>query len=186
MVAAARGLFAEALSALQTVGWSVVAERSADPLLTPAQLHRYAEAPSVLLECLATLSVCHNRSKTAWLYTHADYAREDERSIRWDECERLSLSSAETAEDILLIRSFWDSHLPFAMACHSDYEYLAIDLRPGNSFGAVVHGLGPEFEATSQLFANFEGLLRGVIEQVRQPRERQSLWPFLLGDSELG
>ena len=68
MVAAARGLFAEALSALQTVGWSVVAERSADPLLTPAQLHRYAEAPSVLLECLATLSVCHNRSKPAWLY----------------------------------------------------------------------------------------------------------------------
>ncbi len=181
MVAAARGLFDEALAALQKVGWSVATEEPTSPPLTSAQLRRYAEAPPVLLECLATLTVCHNRSKTAWLYTRADYAREDERSIRWDECERLSLSSAETSEDVLLIGSFWDAHLPFAMACHSDYEYLAIDLRPGNSFGAVVHGLGPEFESTSVLFSNFESFLHGLIDQARQPQKRQSLWPFLVG-----
>jgi hypothetical protein len=177
-------LFAEALSALQQVGWSVVSERSAGPLLMPAQLRRYAEAPSVFLECLATLSVCHNRSKTAWLYTRADYAREDERSIRWDECERLSLNSAETNDQRMQISAFWDAHLPFAMACHSDYEYLAIDLRPGNSFGSVVHGLGPEFEETSVLFSNVESFLLGLIDQARQPQRRQSLWPFLFGDLE--
>jgi hypothetical protein len=175
---AASGLNA-ALDALRGLRWEIATFGSPQPLLSAAQAERYPTLPVIISDSLGLLKHCHNAEQTAWIYGPAEYAQADPVSFRWDECERLSLGAAESTDETSQVASFWNVHLPFAMACHTDYEYLAVSLSPGPHFGAIVHGVSPALEDCSTIFPTFDAFLIGLAEQARTSFAHASLWPWL-------
>jgi hypothetical protein len=168
-----------AVDALRTLGWNVVLLEKPQPLLTREQSARYPTFPQAVRDRLGRLATCRSADETAWIYSAADYARDEPGTMRWNECEHISLDASDE-DEAAIVRSFWDVHVPFAMASHSDYDYLALCLEPGPTFGAVVHGLAPLFEETTVVAPSFDAFLILLVQQVRERDERGSLWPFLL------
>ena len=69
------------------------------------------------------------------------------RGSRWVPLERVrtvSLAAVEgDASAAREIQQYWDRHIPFMMAVHSDYDYLALQTSGDPAFCAVVHGSAP-------------------------------------------
>jgi hypothetical protein len=151
------------LLVLQDRGWRIERSASREPLLPVEVARRYPRLPVELTRFLERIESCVNVDENVWFLCRADYRRTDEQGFRWDEFERMSLEAASgDLEWQAQVRSFWNRHFPFMMAVHSDYDYLAVNLEE-RSYGAVVHGSGPEFEETSIVaasFAQFTTLLR--------------------------
>lgn len=70
----------------------------------------------------------------------------------WNAFERMALDASVDPEEAEEVTRFWDRHFPFAIAVHSDYDYLAVCLTE-ESFGAVVHGFAPDWEDPSPVSA---------------------------------
>jgi hypothetical protein len=154
-------LGAELLAVLQERGWRIQRSASGEPLLPPLVRQRYPRVPVELTGFLEAIESCTNAAEDVWFLCRADYHRTDDQGFRWNEFELMGLETGDT-EGQQQLRGFWDLHLPFMLAVHSDYDYLAVSLDE-RSYGQVVHGCGPEFEEASSVapsFAQFLTLLR--------------------------
>jgi hypothetical protein len=143
--------------ALRARGWRVELRDPGSPLLTAQLAARYSWLPEEVVHLLAQLETCRSADDTAWLLTAADFHREPGgEGFRWDQYERMAVEAADGDESaIRTIREFWSRHFPFALAVHSDYDYLAI--REGD--GAVVHGFAPYWEAPDVVASSFAEFL---------------------------
>jgi hypothetical protein len=154
-------LSAELLAVLEKRGWRIQRSASSEPLLPPLVHRRYPRVPAELTGFLEAIESCTNAAEDIWFLCRADYRQTDDQGFRWNEFELMSLERGDP-EVQKQVRGFWDVHLPFMMAVHSDYDYLAVSLDE-RSYGQVVHGSGPAFEETSLVapsFSQFLGLLR--------------------------
>ena len=170
-------LGAQVLEALKGRGWNVQPSTTREPLLPPAVSRRYPRVPAELIAFLESLDSGVNADETVWFLCREDFRRTDDQGFRWDEYERMTLDGA-TPEAQQRIRRFWDRHLPFMMCVHSDYDYLAVDL-DARSYGAIVHGCGPEFEETSLVAPSFEQFLKIFKEAVAARRDDYPLGFFM-------
>jgi hypothetical protein len=150
------------LHLLRTRGW--VVEIAADgSTLPPALRSRYPHLPAQVASFLAEIETCHNHRDDVWIFGSSFFAREDPAGFRWNECEIMSLAALDgdlPAEG--RIREYWDQHLPFMMAVHSGYDYLAVQTGPALTLGAVVHGCAPEFEDSTVVATSFDAFLSGL------------------------
>jgi hypothetical protein len=123
------GLSEELLVLLQGRGWRIERSASREPLLPTPVCWRYPRLPVELIRFLEGLESCVNRDQNVWFLCREDYRRTDEQSFRWNENELMSLDAAG-GDPVwqAKIRGFWDRHLPFMLAVHSDYDYLAVSL----------------------------------------------------------
>lgn len=160
------------LEALRDRGWTVDV-RDVVPLLSDAQRARYPSLPPRFLEVLGSIVECRSPGQQCWLYGPVAYGPIEAPAFRWNECELMSLESyADDADAAAGVRAFWDVHLPFMMAVHSDYDYLALRLGPKP---AVVHGFAPAFEEPSVVSESFDAFL----EQLRAAAaQTDPPWPF--------
>lgn len=164
----------QTLDALRSRGWTVSIGENA-PLLTYAQQARYPSAPAQFTAFLGGILACHSPREQCWLYGPREYRVSDPKQFRWNECELMSLEAHDDdAAGAGAVRAFWDRHIPFMMAAHSDYDYLALRLGPQPG---VVHGFAPEFEEPSLISDSFEAFL----EQLHAAaRAIDPPWPFRL------
>jgi hypothetical protein len=168
------------LEALASSGWRVRRSSAPGALLPPPLNQRYPNIPPDAIEFLGSLDECVSPSEQIWMFTRHEYEHQEEPAFRWNECELMSLEAAEADNDgewQSRIREFWDSHFPFMMAVHSDYDYLAIDLTP-SGYGRVVHGFAPEFEDAGPVAASFNEFLVTYAEAIRKG-ESEFLFPFV-------
>lgn len=121
-------------------------------------------SPRAVSEFLGQIRACHNAAHDAWILGPDDYARSEPGAFHWNECERISLEALSSdPEAALEVQRFWDRHLPFMMAVHSDYDYLALELASPSSPGRVVHGFAPAFEEVSVIAPDFDHFLRDLV-----------------------
>jgi hypothetical protein len=150
----------ELLKALKDKGWNVQTSQSREPLLPPDLQRRYPKLPAELTEFLEQIATCENDSGDIWFLCPDDFRRTGSDAFRWNEMELMMLETGD-AEQQARTREFWNRHLPFMLATHSDYDYLAVSLDE-RSYGAIVHG-SDELEEPSLVapsFAEFLTLLR--------------------------
>jgi hypothetical protein len=166
-------LEADLLRELERKGWSIQHGTSREPLLPPAVSQRYTRLPTELVAFLEKFDSAVNADETVWFLCREDYRRTGGESFRWNEFELMVLEDAD-AEEQAQIRKFWDRHFPFALAVHSDYDYLAVSLDPA-SFGTIVHGCGPDFEETTAVAPSFAEFLRLHREAAAGRRDE---WPL--------
>lgn len=112
------------------------------------------------LSFLRRFSLLCGADETTWFLSAGDYAGTTDSAFAWNEFERLSLDAALDAEDRARIASFWARHLPILLSVAGDYAFLAID----RATGAVVHGVEPEFEATTPVASSLEALFEAIME----------------------
>ena len=134
---------AQFIPSLQTLGWvaqpaSAVAQTACLPVYLPSELQALCAAHGGL----------HNVAQTAWFYSLGNYAGQAGSAFEWDFFERMSLDAAMSEHERQVVRAFWQAHLPFAASVSGDYTYLAL-----REDGAVVCGIGPEFEASAEVVA---------------------------------
>ena len=167
------------LTALQLRGWTVRTFTGPRLLLPPAVAKRYPALPSEVVTFLSSLDVCCNQEENSWFLTSEDYAREESSGFRWNEYEHMGLEMY--AEDPAFregIKAFWDSHFPFMLAVHSDYDYLAMRLTP-EGFGSVVHGYAPEWEEPQPIADLFGAFLQAFTIAAGMPQAENPLDVFL-------
>jgi hypothetical protein len=128
-------------------------------LLTPAQSSRYPHLPGSFASFLGAFGKCHNAREDSWFLGPNEYRSKDPTGFRWNECELMSLKTIEDDEAAGAIRRYWDKHIPFMVAVHSEYDYLALQTCDDPAFCAVVHGSAPEFETSSVVAPSFEAFL---------------------------
>jgi len=137
-------------------GWDVRRNDGVGPLLPPELTSRYPGVPSSLPALLASVELCARGDGQSWFFTAADYRGSSTSAFAWDEVEWMSRDAARGDEAALReISRFWDAHLPFMLATHSDYDFLAVRLADG----AVVHGYGPEWEEVTVVASTFDDFL---------------------------
>jgi hypothetical protein len=169
-----------AFEALRRRGWTVEPAGEARAPFPAVVAERYRALPADVVAALSGLRACRNPRDDVWVLTPAELARTEADGFRWNEFETMSLEAAAGDPPWQhRIRAFWDACFVFMMAVHGDYEYLAVDLgRDGGTFGAIVHGIAPEFEEVTVVagsFAEFLALL-----------EREASTPAPAPDGPLG
>jgi hypothetical protein len=164
----------EALRALAHMGWRVEVGTALELPAVPRQ--RYRAIPVEVWRFLAVIRNCRSANDDAWILGPADYARSETKGFRWNECERIGLeASLEAATEARETQLFWDSHFPFMMAVHSDYDYLALDVGETRLRGSVVHGCAPDFEQVSVVAPDFS---RFLVELTTAARSSAPSYPF--------
>jgi hypothetical protein len=165
------------LASLRDAQWDVTIarERSALPAHIVAR-HRMIDPAFVAF--VTSFDRCVHPSKDGWFLSAADYAEDAPGPWPWDFAERMSLEAQPTPTEAAAIRAFWDRHLPFAFAVHSDYEYLAIRT-DGDAVGAIVHGCAPEMEETTVVASSFEELATIICRGAHAISEHSVLGVFL-------
>jgi len=164
--------------ALSTRGWLVKLAATASGL-PPVLRRRYPHLPAHFAAFLGTIETCRNQRDDAWIFGASFFASDDPATFRWNECELMSLASVEgDMAAARQIREYWDHHLPFMMATHSDYDYLAVATTSELPLGAVVHGSGPEFEDSTVVAASFDAFLADLSDAAlsRDPRYPLSIF----------
>jgi len=150
----------EVFKALTARGWSIQFNDLAGTLLPAALQQRYPEVPEELVAFLAPLKVCRNSEQNSWFLTADDFLRQAP-AFRWNEYECMALETLTSPEERAAVTSFWDRHLPFMLAVHSDYDYLAMQVS-GPAKGAIVHGFAPEWEDPSVVAPSLSAFLRDL------------------------
>lgn len=148
---------ADLLAALEAKGWTVQRAATPSPLLTPPMQQRYPRLPAELTGFLEALESCVNAEETIWFLCPGDYLVGPE-AFRWNEFELMSLETTDDPGEHEKIRQFWDRHLPFMLAVHADYDYMAVSLAE-ETYGQIVHGCGDDFEDPSPVAASFAEFL---------------------------
>jgi hypothetical protein len=164
---------------LNARGWTVeiTAARSSLPLPLRS---RYPHLPADFAALLGPIDTCHNERNDAWIFGASDFAREDPAAFRWNECEIMSLAAVDgDVAAVNQVRRYWDHHLPFMMAAHSDYDYLAVATSSAVPLGAIVHGSGPEFEDSTIIAPSFAAFLVDLSDAVRSTNPPYPLALFL-------
>ncbi len=128
---------------------------------------RYPALDGRVWGVLGQVRRCARTDDSSWLLGADDYTSTSS-AFRWNEYEEMALDAAISDADRSAIRSFWDAHLPFLLAVHSDYDYLAIRVADG----AIVHGFAPEWEQPEIVAANFDELVE------RLTGEPSSIYPW--------
>ncbi len=113
-------LGADLLAALENKGWTVRRAATRSPLLPPPLQQRYPRLPADLTGFLEALESCTNGEEDIWFLCPGDFLRGPE-GFRWNEFELMSLEATDDPAEQEKIRRFWDGHLPFMLAVHSDY-----------------------------------------------------------------
>jgi len=152
------------LELLTDRGWVVEFTATGGALPLPL-VRRYPHLPAPFARLLGEIENCHNQRDDAWIFGASFFAREDPAGFRWNECELMSLEAVEgdlAAES--RVREYWDRHLPFMMAVHSGYDYLAVQTSCVSPLGAVVHGRSPEFEDSNIVAPSFDEFLERLRE----------------------
>ena len=145
---------------LKRRGWKVGLRSNPIPLL-PGYLQReYSGVPEDLVGFIAPLDFLENAAENVWFLTATHYNQVESEGFRWNEYKHMALSNAESPDEVAKIESFWSAHLPFALAVHSDYDYLAVKTR-GHLAGSVVHGFAPFWEEPTVIAPNFMSFLKG-------------------------
>jgi SMI1 / KNR4 family (SUKH-1) len=157
-------LGADLLAALETKGWTVRRAAASSPLLPPPVQQRYPRVPAELTGFLEALESCVNAEENIWFLCPGDYRTEAAEGFRWNEFELMSLEATDDPAEQEKIRRFWDQHLPFMLAVHSDYDYIAVSLAE-KTYGQIVHGCGDDFEDPSPVAASFAQFLALLKEE---------------------
>lgn len=157
------------LDELRRRGWEV-RETDGSRALLPAELCvRYGDVPPAMRMLLGAVDRCARADGQAWFITGADYHGVSDTAFAWNEVEVMSRDAADgDAAGQLVVSRFWDAHIPFMLATHSDYDYLAVRVADG----AVVHGYAPEWEEAALVAPNFDAFLerlRGHLDGVGDP-----------------
>ena len=147
-------------SALIRRGWVIRSRAAEQPLLPTAVARRYPLLPPEVIDILSSVDICHNPSETSWLLSAGDYARTSGPGFRWNEYECIALEAAADSLDRAAITGFWNTHFPFMLAVHSDYDFLAVRLTAdrfsGRSF--MAHRQSGKLRARSRRrFPHFSG-----------------------------
>ena len=101
-----------------------------------------------------------------WFLGTSDYARKSKGGFRWNEYELMAIETADgDTEGRAKVIAFWDRHLPFMLAVHSDYDYLAVRLEDG----VVVHGCAPEWELPIPIAKSFVEFLADFEREASKP-----------------
>jgi len=155
------------LTTLSRCGWRIIRSQEGPGLLPPALERRYPRLPPDLVSFLECLEKCENNSSTVWFLVRDDFHHAEEGRFRWDFHEQMSLDAADSDQDLSeQIRAYWDQHLPFLFAVHSDYDYLAVDLSP-DTFGQIVHGYMPEPEQSTPIAPSFGDFINAFERSLR-------------------
>ena len=144
---------------LKRRGWKVGLRSSPIPLLPEHLQREYSDVPAGLVNFIAPLDFLENAAENVWFLTATHYNQLESEGFRWNEYKCMALDEAESPEAAAKIENFWSSHLPFALAVHSDYDYLAVKTR-GALAGSVVHGFAPFWEEPSVIAPNFMSFLK--------------------------
>ncbi len=97
---------------------------------------------------------------TVWFLALDDYTDAADTAFAWNEFETIGRDAAMSDDDAAAVSEFWRRHCPILQSVGDGYAYLAIGLD-----GAIVHGVEPEFEATTTVADSLVGLL----EQIARP-----------------
>ena len=171
-------LGADLLAALEKKGWTIRRSAAPEPLLSPPLRERYPRLPADLTGFLEALESCVSADETVWFLCPGDYGVVGPEAFRWNEYELMSLEATDDPGKQAEIRRFWDLHLPFMLAVHSDYDYMAVSLAE-KTFGQIVHGCGDDFEAPSPVAASFAEFLSLLKEEAAGATDGYPLCYFL-------
>jgi hypothetical protein len=170
-------LATDLLAALEKKGWTIRRSAAPEPLLPPPLRERYPRLPADLTGFLEALESCVSAEETVWFLCPGDY-RVGPEAFRWNEYELMSLETTDDPGEQKEIRRFWDLHLPFMLAVHSDYDYMAVSLAE-ETYGQIVHGCGDDFEAPSPVAASFAEFLSLLKEEAAGATDGYPLSYFL-------
>lgn len=162
--------------ALSARNWTVRRKRPPCLALPKHIVERYARLPPDVSNFICALAECRNAAADAWLFGCADYEVVDAEAFKWNEVELMSLGAADGDAERKRIEAFWNAHFPFALAVHSDYDYLAVSIDEEH-YGAVVHGCAPEFESCEVIAPSFSYFLAKLAAQAARPTPE---WPYSL------
>jgi hypothetical protein len=166
------------LTALSDRGWKVRPTMEPKPLLPPSIIRRYPKLPSEVIAFLSSFNHCCNQAENSWFLTSDDYARQAGSGFRWNDYECMALEADTDPLARAAVSAFWDSHFPFMLAVHSDYDYLAIRLG-ADSAGSVVHGYAPEWECPSLIAPSFAAFLEAFTKAAASREPEYPLRLFL-------
>lgn len=156
----------EFLHRLKARGWKVGEEEEGPcrfqvPIAIAA---RHLNLPEDFVEFLSGLGSCVSADETTWFLCRSDYEGRSDSAFRWDEWEQMSIDAAEEdADDLAVVRGFWDEHLPFLLSVGDGYAYYAIRTA-SEGFGRVVEGHEPMFEEASVVAESFSEFFVQLID----------------------
>ncbi|RVW08411.1 hypothetical protein EGT67_15895 [Prescottella agglutinans] len=146
-------VFARAVAALRSAGWvHEPAPRGARPV--PDVL---ASFPDVQQTWASSFSRLSSPDDAVWFLALDDYTDSADAAFAWNEFETLGREAAVSDDDAAAVAEFWRRHCPILCSVRGDYSYLAIGVD-----GAIVHGVEPEFEATTAVADSLDALLEAV------------------------
>jgi hypothetical protein len=146
---------------LQAAGWHVALNETQTFNLPEQIQNRYPRIPFELSEFLSILKFCTNPNQTAWFLCESDFYGSNDSAYRWNEFELMELELAAQDNDSIWksqTQQFWDNHFPFLLSVKTGYAFFAVDLHAEN-YGAIVHGLAPEFREVSEVAKSFQEFL---------------------------
>jgi hypothetical protein len=145
----------------QTAGWHFALNGTPTFNLPEQVQNRYPKIPFELTKFLSSLKFCTNPEQTAWFLSESDFYGNTDSAYRWNEFELMELELTTQENDVALesqIQEFWDNHFPFLLSVKTGYAFFAVDLQPDN-YGAIVHGIAPEFREVSKVAESFQEFL---------------------------
>jgi len=162
--------------ALSARNWTVRRKQPPGLALPEHIASRYPRLPADVSNFICAVAECRNAAGDAWLFGYDDYEVGDAEAFKWNEVELMSLGAADGDAERERIEAFWNAHFPFALAVHSDYDYLAVSVDEAH-YGAVVHGFAPEFESCEVIAPSFSYLLAELASQAARATPE---WPYNL------
>lgn len=161
-------------------GWSFkpFTEKQGNQLSSDANraLNLIKETPLNFQNFIQNFQELISKGEDSWFLSYYDYINDSDFS--WNEYEKLSIQSTEEDDDeMLLLKKFWNTYLPFAYSVRNGYSYLAIGLS-GTNKGKIIYGREPIFEDFSIEADSFDELLDSLILKTSQ-KESDRLLDFI-------
>lgn len=139
----------ERLPQFEALGWTVVRRR--EPVPVPDGIReRYSWLSTEITEVFRHVEELTNPGETCRFNT--DFREDTGDGFRWNEWEAMSLDAADTEAEMSAVKRYWSQHFPLVMAVKSGYAYFAVRAADG----AIVHGVGPEFEDSTVVAASLD------------------------------
>ncbi|GAB2644020.1 hypothetical protein ABI214_12315 [Prescottella soli] len=146
-------VFTRAVAALRSAGW----------VHEPAPRHSrsvpdvLASLPDVQRSWASSFARLSSPDDAVWFLALDDYTDSGDAAFAWNEFETLSRDAAVSDDDEAAVAEFWRRHCPILCSVRDDYAYLAVGVD-----GEIVHGVEPEFEATTTVADSLVDLLEAI------------------------